>query len=193
MNKFTKHSVAVVLAILLTGCVQYSLVSSNQLATPQSISVVPSGDWNKSPVKMGKKTEIWTRDGEALNQLIFVGGVNDGESLFKEMNKDIPMPTFSPDMLPNDIEDLVSTSIKNLANGTIEVNTSNLKPSQVGESFGFRFNFDFYTESGLYKKGDALAAIKDDQLYVIIFIATSLHYYDAYLPEINDIFEKAQI
>lgn len=177
----------------LAGCVQYSLVPAGAAVSAKGITVTPPMDWNKSPANLGKKVEIWTRDGVSLDQLIFIGGVSDGETLFKSWNKALPMPAFNAGMLPNDVEDLVKTSLKNLAGGEIQIDTSNLKPTEFGGTFGFEFELDYFEKSGLKKRGNAFAAIKDEQLFVILFTAADLHYFGEHLPEVRKLFESAVI
>lgn len=193
MDRVLRTSVFLAFALFLTACVQYTLIPANQTVSYKSINITPSGNWNKSPAKPGTNVEVWTRDGEAINQLMLIGDISVGQALFKQPSKGTPMPVFKSDMLPDDIQTLVKTSIQNLSAGQLTITTRNLRPVSVGEDFGFRFDFDFYTSSGLHKKGDVLAAIKNNQLYVIIYSASSTHYYDAYQSDIEAMFSGVQI
>ena len=193
MKNLIKRLAVVGLISALAGCVQYSLVTAGSAVAAKGITVTPSMDWNKSPANLGKKAEVWTHDGESLDQLIFIGGISEGEALFNSQNKALPMPTFNPTMLPNDVEDLVKTSLKNLAGGELQIDTSNLKPAQFGDAFGFEFELDYFEKSGLKKRGNAFVAIKNEQLYMILFTAADLHYFGEHLPEVRKLFESAVI
>ena len=177
--------------LLLVACAPYSLVPANNAVDLKGFSVTPGADWNKSAHKPGAKAESWTSNGEVLDQLILIGDINDGEALLKTQNKSLPMPKFTADMLPFDVENLVKTSIKNLANGEIEVQTENLQPASFGGVPGFRFNITFFTQGGLLKTGDVLGAVKNEKLYLMIYTAADLHYYRNRLPEVEKIFASA--
>ncbi|TQV74184.1 hypothetical protein FKG94_16385 [Exilibacterium tricleocarpae] len=187
-----KKIILTLFILSLSGCVQYSLVPA-KTTTGGGIQITPSIAWNKAPSQYnpGKNTEVWTADGQSLNQLVFVGGVSTGSPIFKQPNKNIPMPAFSSDMLPNEIEEMVETSIKNRYNGQVAVDTSNLRPAKFGDNRGFRFNVEYFTVNGLQTKGDVIASIKDDQLYMIIFTAAGMHYYDKYIGEVEKLFASA--
>lgn len=191
MKKMITRGLLVATVLSLSACVQYSLVPANTAVQAQGFTVTPGSDWNKSPFPPGPKVQTWTTDGEQLNQLMLIGKVSEGESLFKSPSKSIPMPSFKSDMLPFDIEALVRTSLKNLAGGELTINTQGLKPAKFGEQNGFRFEVSYFTQQGLLKHGDVLAAIKDEQLYLMIFTAAKTHYYQAQLPEVEQLFQSA--
>lgn len=191
MNKFISSLLITVCALLLAACQPYSLVRANSPAKLNGFSVTPGEEWSKASYKMGPKAVTWTSNGEVLDQLILIGDINNGESLFKNTNKDLPMPSFSSDMLPFDVETLVKTSLKNTASGEIDVKTENLQPADFGNVSGFRFNISFFTANGLLKTGDVLGAVKDGKLYLMIYAAADMHYYKTRLPEVEKVFASA--
>ena len=93
-------------------------------------------------------------------------------------------------MLPNEIEEFLKTSFKNNYNGKITVNTESMEPKMIQDTMGFRVKLSYYLEGGLAKKVDALVSIKDDKLYLVMFIAPKLHYSERYASEVNSIFES---
>lgn len=190
----TKNALKLLIAlafVALSGCAPYTLVPANNVADLKGFSVTPGKEWSQAAYKPGPKAISWTSSGEVLDQLLFIGDITDGEALLRTHSKDLPMPKYSSTMLPFDIENLVKSSIKNSANGIIEVKTSNLQPAQFGNVPGFRFNISFYTPSGLSKAGDVLGATLDGRLYLIIYTAAELHYYKNRLPEVEKIFSSA--
>jgi hypothetical protein len=192
MNK-AKHLLTILIVLTLSGCASYSLVKANTEKTAKTITVMPTTAWTKTPAMIGKKVEVWTHDGILINRLMFIGGVDKDESIFKAPNKDTPMPAFQPEMLPDDIRLLVATSLKNLSGGEIKVDTNNLRPQEFADGFGFRFNIDFYTSEGLYIKGDAIASVKNEKLYAIVYMAAATHYYEKLKPEVEQVFTSARI
>jgi len=178
--------------MFLASCVSYKLVGKTPL-TVKGMQVVTQNHWNKAPNAPGKSAEVWTIDGHQLNELIFVGEVSDNGSLFKANSKELPMPKFKTGMLPNELEDLVKTSLKNLMGGEIDVDTSSLRPVEVNEQMGFRFNLDFHTPDGLAKRGDVLILENDGKLYSVILIATRLHYFDTLVNEFEGIIQSLKV
>ena len=177
---------------LMSGCVQYSLVPAGP-QTVKGLSFQSQTDWNKSPFNLGSNTEVWTQDGQLLNEIIFVGGVETGDSIFRASNRELPMPTYDATMLPNEITELVETSLKNYYGGQVVINSTNLRPQQVGDLTGFRFGLSFFTLEGLLKKGEVLALPQNDSLNLVIFMAAEIHYYDKSLTEIDQLFDSISI
>ena len=65
-----------------------------------AFSASPQSTWNRLNQKEGKYQEIWTIDGDQLNQIMFFGGVPVGEPLLKERNKKMdPLPKVAGNML----------------------------------------------------------------------------------------------
>lgn len=190
MNKFIPLLLTL---LLLSGCApHYSLVAPGQVST-QGLTLTPARHWNKSPFSPGPKVSLWTGDGEALNQLFVIGGIEDGETLFKAASKELAMPTFSADMLPNELVNFAVTSLKLHYGSELTITSSNLRPQKVSGDMGLRFNVAHYTPAGLYRQGDVLAAVRDNRLYMVIFIAAKTHYYDRHISEIEQIFQSALI
>lgn len=191
--KFNNVLCISVMILLLSSCAGYKLVPAGASASVGAITVVPNETWNKVPFKPGKRSSYWTQNGQFIDELLFVDGLAEGGSIFKERNKSLPMPKFKADMLPNDVQDLVSSSIKNSAGGEITINTSTLKPREVSGKFGFTFKIDFFNSDGLLFKGDAIAVISEEKLYMILSVAAATHYYERSTGEIEQIFASMEI
>ena len=179
-------------AFLLAGCGQFSMVPAGSNVI-QGLSFTSTSDWNKSPSAPTSNSEVWTKDGLALNELLFIYEVEDGASLFRQSSDELPMPSYRSSMLPNEIEELVKTSLINAMGGEIPISTSNLRPMPIEDIIGFRFEFDFYTTEGLAIRGDVLAIPDNELLNVIIYKAASMHYYEKDLEEVNAIFESIRL
>jgi len=96
-------------------------------------------------------------------------------------------------MLPFDIEGLVKTSAKNLSGRELDVKTGRLEPTVFSDQSGFRFAIEYFTESGLMKRDDVLAVVRDQQLYLLIYTAASIHYYDHGKTEVESLFSTATL
>lgn len=183
----------VTLYITISGCVSYTLVPAGKSQNVQGMAVAPLSSWTATPYKPGANATVWTKDGVGLNELIFIGDVGDGKSIFKSVSKELPMPTYKKDMLPNEIVELVETSIKNNLGGQVSVESSNLRPQSVNGNDGFRFDLKYFTGGGLYKQGDVIAISKNETLNLIIYTAAALHYFPKDHAEINSLFSNIEM
>lgn len=187
------HKIFVISAILLTtSCAQFKLVPASQLNV-KGFSVKPATTWSKSPFQPGKKVELWTIDGYSLNQMMVFGEVEDGEPLLKEVNKELPMPKFRANMLPNELEDLIKTSIINQEDGKLKITTKNVRPQQLGEQIAFRFEFEYFNGDGLKKNSDVIVWVKEEKLYGMMFTAPSLHYYESYKAALEQTYNSISV
>ncbi|MCC2608151.1 hypothetical protein [Planctobacterium marinum] len=182
--KLIKKILIVSAVLLVTSCAQFKLIPASELKV-KGFSVLPATSWSKSPFEPGEKAEVWTIDGYSLNQMLVFGEIKEGETLLKETSKELPMPKFRAEMLPNELEDLVKTSIINQEDGTLKIETKNVRPQQIGEQVAFRFELEFFDANGLKKNSDVIVWVKDKQLFGMIFTAPTLHYYESYKPALN--------
>ncbi len=183
---------------MLSACVTgYTLVEPG----PHSIdkmTVNASSGWNLAPGYAGagdrKNTQRWTRDGLLLDRLVFIPAVPDGEPLATARTKDAALPVFRKDMLPNELEELLeSTIVKFFGEGQAAVSTSNLRPHHFGERRGVMFDISaVVTESPMYK-GVVGAFIANDELYIMWYIGADPYYYDKHLSDAEAIIRSATL
>lgn len=73
-----------------------------------NVVVTPARNWNRLDVKVGKRTETWTLDGEQLNDVTFFGGIEPGAPLVREKSKKRdPLPKFTKSTLLIEIPELL--------------------------------------------------------------------------------------
>jgi len=181
--------------LMLNACMpQYILVSPG----PQqagAISVNTNTAWNKAPSAHASHIEgtVWTADGMLLDRLIFFSGIEDGKSLFKGRSSKEPLAVYRNDMLPHEIMELVVDSLtKFMGSSSAVIEAGGLAPKMYGETQGFSFDLAYTDANGLSSKGMVGAAIKDEKLYLILFSATELHYYNKYVTEVESIMSSAR-
>ena len=184
--------------LMLSACVTgYTLVEPG----PHSIdklTVNASSGWNLVPANAAsgdrKNSQRWTQDGLLLNRLVFIPAVPDGEPLATSRAKDAALPVFRKDMLPNEIEELLeSTIVKYFGEGQAAVSTSNLRPHRFGEHRGLMFDINaVVTESPMYK-GVVGAFIANDELYIMWYIGADPYYYDKHLSDADAIIRSATL
>ena len=187
-----------VLMVALTGCVvPFSLVTPGVVAV-EDLTVQASSGWNHAPVHQRpfarKESVAWTKDGLLLDRLVFIPGVPDGEPLLATREKTAAMPVFRADMLPNELEELVESSIvKFFGEGQAVVNTENLRPHRFGDNRGVLFDLSATVTDSPEYRGLVGAFIADDRLYVMYFLGATPHYYGKHIAEAEAAIKSATI
>ena len=189
--------VILAMAGVLSACAPtYSLVQPTPTRI-ESLELRPGKAWNKASRSSREDradSETWTKDGLLLDRLFIVAGVPDGEPMIKSRAKDAALPPFRAHMLPNEIEELVeSTIVKLYGEGNSAVETRNLRPHRFDEQRGILFDIEArVTESPNYK-GLVGAFVADDELYVIMYIAVETYYYDKHIAEAESVIKGARL
>lgn len=187
------------LALLaLGGCsMRYSLVGPGPVRVG-GLTLEVDGQWNraaslKTPY-MRKDAEVWTRDGLLLDRLMIIPAVPDGEALFRSKEKDAALPVFHKGMLPNEVMELVESSIvKVLGEGDVAVSTSGLRPQRFGEHRGGLFEIHAELGDGPNYSGVAGGFVDNDQLYLVIFIAAEPYYFDKHRAAAEAVIGSARL
>lgn len=201
MRMSLKTLVAITLiALLLSGCMttQYALVDSgsSQVGALQ-VSAVDEG-WNLVPgiltQHLPPKSSIWTRDGVLLDQLMLLGPIAHEQTLFVSKTPDtLVFPTFRQEMLPNEIEELVQATLTRQIGSNAVVATSNLRPRRLANQRAVAFDVLTQFSDGATQKGYVTAAIVDEALYVLIYQAAQLHYFDKHWDAASAVIDSARL
>ena len=115
MIKFNRKFLGLIPVLALAGCAApYSLVTPGAVAV-DGVTVQVGSGWNNAPVHQRayarKNSVAWTKDGLLLDRLVIIPGVPDGEPLLVAAQQSQAMPVFRADMLPNELEELVESTI----------------------------------------------------------------------------------
>lgn len=187
---------AIVVASLASGC-----------ATTAYRTVIPGvheiGDmkiaagpgWNLVPgsatPNSRSTSRTWTQDGLLLDRLMLIPGVSDGESIIRSRNEGAALPVFRSDMLPNELEELVeSTIVKLYGEGNAAVSTSNLRPQGFGGHAGVKFDLQAEVTDSPDYRGIVGAFIYEERLYMIVFIAAEPHYFEKHREKVDAIIDS---
>ncbi|MES2291085.1 MAG: hypothetical protein V4530_15255 [Pseudomonadota bacterium] len=158
------------------------------------LSVVPPNDWNRLGAKIGRNAESWTLDGLSLNDLSFYAGIEDGRTLFREIDKkNRPLPKFSSKMLLPDIVQMFEGSYR-IASGTSLFSIGNVEPATFAGQPGVRFSYSFVQQDEEVKRnGEATGAIINGKLYLITYEAPAIYYFDRDVAAYRKLVETAKI
>jgi hypothetical protein len=157
------------------------------------LTVAPPRDWNRLNLKPGKFAEVWTLDGEQLNDITFFSGVASGEPLVRERDKKRePLPKFKSDALLIEIPELLEGTYRAHKHiGSFTLTSS--KPGKFLGNDGVIFAYDFTDHDGLPRKGEARAVIIAKKLYMVTFDAPRLHYFERTLSDFRALADSASL
>jgi hypothetical protein len=159
-----------------------------------SLTITPGDDWNRSTSHQIAKAEVWTLDGQELNNLYLVTGLATGETLYKDAKKkDKPLPAMTGKMQLTDIPDFVESSMS-VALDTSSFEVTNVEPAKLGGQSAVKFSYQYVVAaSPLMRKGIAIGTIANQQLYIINFTAPSLYYFDRDAPKVTALMASAKL
>jgi hypothetical protein len=157
------------------------------------LTVTPPRDWNRLDAKPGKYAEVWTLDGEQLNDVTFYGGVEPGQPLIKEQHKKrAPLPKFTSKTLLVEVPELLEGTYRAYKQiGSFALTGS--KPDSFAGYPGVHFTYDFTDADNLPRKGEARAALVAGKLYMATFDAPRLHYFDKTVADYNALVGTAKL
>ena len=183
---YRKFILTSILAISIAGCAAVSKVGKGRVNIDGIYTVQNDAEW--ASIKVGKM-HLWTLDGPALQQLRFISGVEEGETMFASTNPD-KLAKFRGTM--NELEVVEFFQASAAALGIQSMNTSNMRPVQFGSKSGFSLNFDYLTKNGLAMAGFATGAVVEKKLYMIFYAGTHQHYFAKRRKEAQRVMESVR-
>ena len=192
--KFLLLAVVGAMSACATG---YSLVTPGPV-TVQDLHLLADSGWNKAPgmhtPSVRNNAETWTKDGMLLDRLVISPAIPDGQPIMVSRDKSAALPVFRADMLPNELEELVESSlVKMFGEGNAVVSTSNLRPFRYGETDGIRFSVEATVTDSPQYRGTVGAFVDKDQLYLMYFLAAVPYYFDKHRAEAEAIIQSATL
>ena len=161
------------------------------IVAKSTLTVTPDRAWNKAG-RPGRLSEAWTLDGLSINELTFYGGIIDGKTMFREVDKiNAPLPKFNKTMLAPDIATLLESSYR-VALGTSLIKVDTIEPSTFAGAPGFKFTYSFAVSDEVKRKGVARGAIIGDKLYMMTYEAPGIHYFARDLASFDKIADSAR-
>ena len=178
------------------GYSSYALVRVQRVDVgDRSLSVVPPRPWNRHRSILWADVgdvEDWTLNGPYLDGISFVSGLKSGRYLVRQSKRaDQQVPKFRRDMTPPEIVAMLE-SLYRVKGGTVEFRTLSLQPRPFLGTNGFQLDYEHLDGDELWRKGRAVGAVINDQLYLILYDAARSHYYAAALPDFESTVASAQ-
>lgn len=174
-------AIAATIAFAAPACFANSLVAPGPRAgiAKSRLSAAPLGEWNRLSRSDGRNVELWTLDGDMLNKVTFFGGIPVGQPLMRERDrKNRPLPKVAGNMLITDIPALLESTYRT----QFSVNQMQIdaqEPALLDGNKGIRFTYAFTrADDEVQRKGEAIGAMVNGQLYLVTYEAPALYYFD---------------
>jgi len=75
----------------------------------------------------------------------------------------------------------------------VDFRTLSIKPRPFLGANGFQFDYEHLDDDELWRKGRAVGAVINGELYLVMYDAARSHYYEAALPDFEAIVGSAQL
>lgn len=191
------RAAALTLALLLAGCGDYVLVPPGRaiVVAKAAMSVTPDRAWNRNGgMGPGKRAESWTLDGPMLNDLTFYGGIGDGETLFREVDKsEAPLSRFAAGMSAPEVAELLERSYR-VATGTTLFTLDALAPAPLAGEAGFVMRYRFTLPGDdVARRGEARGVVVGGRLYLLTYEAPAIHYFERDLAAFRAVADSARL
>lgn len=192
-----RRLLALVLLAGASGCAgtNFALIEPEPTAVARSaLTVTPPQPWNRLPTTgNARHVEVWTLNGQLLDSIIFVGGLEDGQAWVRRQRRELrQVPVFRSAMQPQEIAELIETSYR-VQTGASIFNARALKPATFAGTTGFQFDFDYLTANDVQHRGRAVGAVVDGRLYMAVLDAAATHYFNAAEPQFARLVQSARI
>jgi hypothetical protein len=188
------------LALLVAACLPFGLVEPKRTEVKGALSVEPGLAWSRLNARVTDgwdffaplPVERWTIDGERLEALIFIIGVEAGEPLLRVADeKDANQPKFESWMSPSDIMDLFIAALGKALKTPLP-DGRDLRPVRFADADGFRFELSYTSRDEIDRELAAVGAVHRGKLYLIAYQGARLYHYGRYLPEFERIVTSAR-
>ena len=179
------------------GSAYYSLVTVKpRMVGDGSMIVFPPRPWNRQRARLFddvRYAEDWTLNGPILDGMMFVAGLPNNRYLVRQRRtEDRQVPKFRSDMTAPEITSMIETMFR-VRGGAVDFRTLGLQPRTFMGYNGFQFDFEHLDGDELWRRGRAVGAVINGELYFILLDGARNHYYGAALPDFEAIVGSARL
>lgn len=179
------------------GLSDYSAVNVHRVKVGNgNMTVVPPRPWNRHRAALFEdvaSVEDWTLNGPLLDGITFITGLKSGHFMVRQRRStDQQVPKFRADMTPPEIAAMLE-GLYRVRGGAVDFHTLSIQPRQFLGANGFQFDYEHLDDDELWRKGRAVGAVINGELYLVMYDAARSHYYEAALPDFEAIVSSAQL
>ena len=184
---------AAVFVLMLAGCAQVSHVASGEAVVGGRMVVNLDKPWNQFEQVMGDGIPTWTQDGVTVDTLKFYVGLKDGALIAEtpsEPKGQVPLAYRSS--MPT--AEIVALFERLYSRGGSSFTLEKVVPQTFVDTPGFRFEFSSIRNSDdVHLRGVGWGAVRNGELFAIIYTAPRLSFYPAGLPSATAIANSARV
>ena len=198
INRFLRVLALAGVALAAAACQHYAAIGPGSYNVHGKIAVQLDSQWNRQVAgPRAAWDESWTRHGPLLDVLVIAAGIGDGKPLLDVRGKEAEqLPKFRTGMAPGDIVTLVQGTL-GAAEKASDFETTKIETARIDGREAVRFEFTFGTGADSLLESDrkalGVAVEADGQLYLVLFHAVEIHYYDALRPTVETVMESVRI
>jgi len=200
---FRQMSLLVALAALAVPASAQSLFGGYSLveAKPRKVGdgsmvVTPPRPWNRAPRSIFfdlTEVEDWTQNGLYLDGISLVTDLKDKKALIRQSRRDDrQVPVFRSTMTAPEIAAMVE-SLYRIRGGAVDFRTTALIPRQFMGYPGFQQDYEHLDGDEVRRKGRVVGAVISGRLYMVMFDAARMHYFDAGIGDFEAIVNSARL
>jgi len=186
-----------VAVLVLGGCTTLSQVSGTQAVAIGALQVTPPTTWSqvtRTSLTGGSHVVVLTKDGQALDKLCFIAGLEDNQSIHADRSGKPPEPRFHKWMTASEVMELFEAAYARPEGSPVIFNVANLRPDRFAGGDGFRFDFSFIDQADeVERKGIAAGTVRDGKLYLIFYHGARIHFFAKNLAEVEAIIRSARL
>lgn len=183
---------ALAAALMLSACATATSAAAGRYEGAPGIAVTLGREWSDISRYMGnqpRNVRLLSIDGPFLNRLYIVGDLAPDKEFVRPASRETPTPIYRANMSDSELVEFVADSVAAL--GYQRPETANLRPAQLGQAPGVRFDLTAQTPEGLTISGAGLVARDGDKAQILLYLAPSEHYFARDLAEVEQIFASA--
>jgi len=188
MKRFLLIVCLLATTMTLSACVAWSRVPAKQTKLSGGLVLHPENEW--SAMKYGA-AQTWTVHGPQIEAITVVSGLKDGKSIAQPVNYKDKMPLFRSAMSASEVAELMVETLLRMGYGKVDL--LGVRPETFAGRPGFRFDLDLVAANGLSASGLGAGVIANGKLYLIVYRAPKLHYFDKYKTAVEKLVASAQI
>jgi hypothetical protein len=182
-------------ALVWTGCVKPATWSRAGVDTalPGSLVLDAGPEWSRRTGGTDSPNhEVWTAEGLPLDQLHFYSGLAPGQPLaLAGQRAALQVPTFREGLQPHEVVELYET-VATLDGSTFQ--REKLSPAHFAGGEGFRFEFTLIRSTDqVTLRGAGFGAVRGGKLYLVVYLAPRLHFFDQHIHEVETMVASARI
>lgn len=171
--------------LVLSGCAFYSLVPAGKVTVDDTYTFTTQQDWNTN-TQFGQVN--LTLDGQGIQQIIATDGIENEKKAFALPGR--TLPTYKSSMSPLEVKDFVRDTVAGM--GAEQIEETEFRPADFGPWPGFRTEYRYFSKNGLVRRMIVTGTQHNDKLYLIIFAAPELHFFEKHKPEVEYILNSIQ-